>query len=155
MSWANDLARGDEVEEEWYQKLHGIFQQCAKTFGKDSRYDISVPELDTTIEIKLDEKCLDTGNIVIEYHHNKPSGILTSEADVWLFTTGEEDIWITRKNILKMILVEELKPASFTGPGDRYSKAVFLVPIDVVRRYSTHPPSQEKVQNKKSRHKNN
>ena len=139
MSWASDLAKGDKVEEEWYQKLHGIFQQCAKTFGKDSRFDIEVPELDTTIEIKLDEKSLETGNIVIEYHHNKPSGILTSEADVWLFSTGEEEIWVTRKNIVKMLLIEELKPASFTGPEDRHPKAVFLVPIDVVRSYSSRP----------------
>lgn len=139
MSWTSDLARGDKVEEEWYQKLFSIFKQCQKTFGVDSRFDISVPELDTTIEIKLDEKSQDTGNIVVEYHHNKPSGILTSEADVWLFATGKEDIWITRKNILKMILIEELKPTSFTGPEDRHPKAVFLVPIDVVRRYSTAP----------------
>ena len=140
MSWEKDLAKGDEVEEEWYQKLHVIFQQCQKTFGKDSRFDISVPELDTTIEIKLDEKSQDTGNIVVEYHHNNPSGILTSEADVWLFATGKEDIWITRKNILKMILIENLKPTTFTGPGDRYQKAVFLVPIETVRRYSSAAP---------------
>ena len=66
MSWESDLAKGDKVEEEWYQKLHGIFQQCAKTFGRDSRFDISVTALDATIEIKLDEKSLDTGNIVTE-----------------------------------------------------------------------------------------
>jgi len=140
VSWEKDLAKGDKVEEEWLEKLHGIFQQAFKTFGPDSRFDVSVPELDTKIEIKLDAKSKDTGNIVIEYHHNKPSGILTSEAGVWLFTTGDEDIWITKKNIQKMILVEELSPVMIQGPDDRYKKAVFLVPVETVRSYSSSAP---------------
>lgn len=140
MSWTKDLAKGDKVEEEWLEKLHGVFKQAFKTFGPDSRFDLSVPELDTKIEIKLDARSKDTGNIVIEYHHNKPSGILTSEAGVWLFTTGDEDIWITKKNIQKMILVEELSPVMIQGPDDRHKKAVFLVPIEIVRRYSSSAP---------------
>lgn len=140
MSWEKDLAKGDRVEEEWLEKLHGIFQQAHKTFGPDSRFDLSVPELDTRIEIKLDAKSKDTGNIVIEYHHNKPSGILTSEAGIWLFTTGDEDIWITKKNVQKMILVEKLSPVMIHGPEDRYPKAVFLAPIETVRRYSSAAP---------------
>jgi len=140
VSWVKDLAKGDKVEEEWLEKLHGIFKQAYKTFGKDSRFDLSIPELDCQIEIKLDARAKDTGNIVIEYHHNKPSGILTSEASVWLFTTGDEDIWITRKSILKMVMAERLKPTMIQGPDDRHKKAVFLVPIETVRSYSSSAP---------------
>ena len=138
MSWADDLAAGTTIEKEWFEKLSNLFDECYETFGEDSRFDLAIPELDTTIEIKFDKKSLDTGNIVIEYHHNgKPSGVLASEADVWLFATGEEDIWVTKKNLQRMLLLENIRPVMIHGPDDHSPKAVFLIPIETVRAYQT------------------
>ena len=137
MSFEADCRLGEVIESVWLEKLLVSFKDSYQTFGNDSRFDIHVPEIDLKIEVKYDPKSLETGNIVIEYYHNKPSGMLTTEADYWLFVTGQEDIWISRKNLLRCVLVEGMKPIMIHGPEDRYPKAVFLVPIETLRKHAS------------------
>lgn len=41
------------------------------------------------VEVKLDNRVSDTGNVVVEYAHSgKPSGITTTEADYYAFVLG-------------------------------------------------------------------
>lgn len=136
MSFKEDLRVGEAIERVWLDKLLVTFKDAYQTFGNDSRFDIYVPEIDTSIEVKYDPKSLETGNIVIEYYHNKPSGMLTTEADYWLFVTPKEEIWISRKNMFRCVLVEGLKPTMIHGPEDRHPKAVFLVPVKTLRLYA-------------------
>ncbi len=64
-------------------------------YNNDFRYDLKVGQvyekqfndlLGSKIEIKRDFKCLDTGNIYVEYQsRGKPSGLSTSEAEYWCY----------------------------------------------------------------------
>lgn len=97
--------------------------------GYSKEYDIAIPEIDKTIEVKKDFKSQETRNIVIETSMNKQlSGISTTQADWWVFhTEPTELIWITPKIIKDMIDIENYKEVEFTGKGDKASKTAFLI----------------------------
>jgi len=134
--WLDDLERGEAVEREWLSKLLPLFHDAYMTFGKDSRFDIAIPETDTTIEVKFDPRSLETGNIVLEYFHNKPSGISVSEATHWLFVTGEENIWISSEKLKACVLIERIMPTQIQGGDDRHPKAVFLIPAEILKSHA-------------------
>ena len=49
MTFADDLAIGEKIEREWLDKMLVAFRDTYLTFGKDSRFDMAVPELNATI----------------------------------------------------------------------------------------------------------
>ena len=65
MTFADDLAIGEKIEQEWLDKILVAFRDTYLTFGKDSRFDMAVPELNATIEVKYDPKSQETGNVVV------------------------------------------------------------------------------------------
>ena len=141
LSFDLDLEIGKRVERSWIDRMKVAFRQTYQTFGEDSRYDIAVPELSVTIEVKYDPKSRETGNVVVEYYHNQPSGILTSTATHWLFDLGEEELWFDRRSLIGCILMSGEKPVQIHGPGDRHAKAVFLIPVETLRQFANRPPS--------------
>ena len=136
MTLAADLEIGNKIERKWLDKMLVAFRETYQTFGKDSRFDLAVPELNVTIEVKYDPRSQDTGSVVVEYHHMKPSGILTSEATHWLFDLGDEEMWFSRAGLLRALMLSGVKPVQVHGPGDRHPKMVFLIPKDVLRRFA-------------------
>ena len=141
MTFQLDLEIGKRVERSWLDRMKVAFRESYQTFGEDSRYDIYVPELKVAIEGKFDRKSRETGNVVIEYYHAKPSGILTSKATHWLFDLGEEELWFDRRSLIGCICVSGGKPVQIHGPGDRHPKAVFLIPVETLRRFANRSPS--------------
>ena len=135
--WLEDLAVGKGIERDFLERAMVAFKNAYQTFGEDTRFDIKIPELEVRIEVKFDPRSLDTGNVVIEYYHNKPSGLSVCEATHWLFVTGEEEIWISQRELLKCILVNRVEPRQIHGPGDRHPKYVFLLPTDLLREFSS------------------
>ena len=140
MTFDLDLQIGKRVERSWLDRMKVAFRESYQTFGEDSRYDISVPELSVTIEVKYDPRSRETGNVVVEYYHAKPSGILTSKATHWLFDLGEEELWFDRRSLIGCILLCGEKPVQIHGPGDRHPKAVFLIPISTLRQFANRSP---------------
>ena len=140
MTFDLDLQIGKRVERSWLDRMKVAFRESYQTFGEDSRYDIYVPELKVSIEVKYDPKSRETGNVVIEYYHAKPSGILTSKATHWLFDLGEEELWFDRRSLIGCILLAGKKPVQIHGPGDRHPKAVFLIPISTLRQFANRSP---------------
>lgn len=140
MTFDLDLQIGKRVERSWLDRMKVAFRESYQTFGEDSRYDIYVPELKVSIEVKYDPKSRETGNVVIEYYHAKPSGILTSKATHWLFDLGEEELWFDRRSLIGCILLSGKKPVQIHGPGDRHPKAVFLIPISTLRQFANRSP---------------
>jgi len=132
----DDLHRGQMVEQEFLDRLLPAFRDAYRIFGKDSRADIVVPELNILIEVKYDPASSDTGNIVIEYYHNKPSALTVTAADYWLISTGDEELWVTPKGLYELIIELGLDPVRIHGPGDTHAKWVFLIPISHIRRVS-------------------
>ena len=72
--------------------------------GKFKPYDIYIPENDLKVEIKADFKSKETGNILIELMmFGEPSALLTTEADFWIFDTGDEIMVTTPSLIMECI----------------------------------------------------
>lgn len=137
MGFKEDSERGGRVEGALLKRLKQAFPASERVFGNHPEYDIKIPEINKTVEVKYDPKSQETGNVVIEYFHRKPSALSVSEADYWMFDLGDREIWIERAGILDCILSAGLEPVRITGAADRYAKWVFLVPRELLIRYST------------------
>ena len=130
-----DLEVGIAVE----QKLVNILLKkypSTTLVNKFMGYDIWIPELHKSIEVKFDEKSKQTGNIVIEIEmYDKPSGLLSTTADYWVFYDSDKFISITPKDIIKCIFLLKLNFVEFVGNGDTVKKKAFLVPKDKLFNY--------------------
>jgi len=135
VSFQDDLKIGSRAESGLLKKLRQAFPLASRAEGLHPDFDINIPELNKTIEVKFDPRSNDTGNIVIEYFHNKPSAFSVSKADYWVIDTGVEVLWFTKEGILDCILSEGMHPVKIHGAGDRYSKWVFLIPLQSLRKY--------------------
>ena len=61
-----DLERGKYHEIYLLNKIQKKYKQAYIVDGYFKEYDIYVPELDFGIEVKIDERLKETGNIIIE-----------------------------------------------------------------------------------------
>ena len=99
-------------------------------------YDIWIPEIHKSIEVKSDQKSNYTGNIVVEIEFNgKPSALMTTTADYWVFYDGNVFVSIEPKDIIKCIFMNKLQYVEFVGNGDRKSKKAFLIKKDTLFAY--------------------
>jgi len=130
MSFAADLERGLEIEKKVLKIIQKKYPQAhIVTALKD--YDIWIPEIQKGIEVKYDPMSCKTGNIVIEFEMNgKPSALMATGADWWIFYDGEVMFSITPKEITQVIFNKMLTYRMFTGIGDMFAKKAFLVPKD-------------------------
>jgi len=128
VGFREDLDRGGRIEEALLKRLKQVFIGSNRASGNHPEYDIKIPEIDLKIEVKYDPMSMQTGNVVVEYFHRKPSAFSVSEADYWFFDLGDRELWFTKEGILDCILSEGLEPVCITGTTDRHSKWVFLVP---------------------------
>lgn len=127
MKFDEALQYGKQVEE---QVLYCIRKKypSATIIDKYKGYDIWIPETGFGIEVKCDQKSLDTGNIVIEFEFNgKPSAILTTSAKYWVIYDGLKFLWFTPQQIINCIFQSKLTYATFVGNGDTVAKKAFLV----------------------------
>lgn len=136
MGFEEDLKRGVAVEDDLLRRLRLIFPNAKRAEGLHPEWDITIPEIGKTVEVKYDPMSQKTGNIVVEYFHRKPSAFSVSIADYWVIVTGNWEYWFSRQGILECILSEGLEPVCFTGTTDRHPKWVFLIPKCVLVRYS-------------------
>ena len=143
MGFKEDLDRGVTVEDDLLRRLRHAFPSARRAEGVHPEFDIEIPELQKTIEVKYDPMSQKTGNVVIEYFHNKPSAFSVSVADYWLIDTGDAELWFSRWGILECILSEGVEPVRIHGPQDRHPKWVFLIPLVLLRRYSNAVPPEQ------------
>jgi len=136
MGFEDDLKRGVAVEDDLLLRLREVFPNATRAEGVHPEFDIDIPELQKTVEVKYDPMSQKTGNIVIEYYHNKPSAFSVSLADYWVIDTGVKASWFTKEEIFECIVCEGLDPVRIVGPTDSYPKWVFLIPRGVLTRYS-------------------
>lgn len=136
-AFKKDLAVGHEIENKILNSLRNKYPSAVLVPGKFKPYDIFVPEKNLKIEVKVDYKSQETGNILIElFMFNKPSALLTTEADFWIIETGKQMLWITPLKIIECIMINNIKSQSILGMGDDQEKIACLVPIDIFKRYT-------------------
>tara|TARA_R110002074_G_scaffold8763_3_gene35589 strand:- start:4583 stop:5008 length:426 start_codon:yes stop_codon:yes gene_type:complete len=135
MSFKEDLKAGKEIEEYVLSIIQEKYPKAKIMEGYFKEYDIMIPEIDKTVEVKSDVKSLYTGNYVVELAFDgKPSALSTTTADYWVFYDSECLIWITPEKIWKA--VKGLSVTTFVGKGDTKSKNAYLCPKEYIRMFA-------------------
>lgn len=134
-TFQRDLNAGLEIEKQVLSMLRHKYP-CASLINAHKGYDIWIPELHQSVEVKYDPMSRETGNIVIEIEmYDKPSGLMASTADWWVFYDDEIFIIMKRSSIINCIFLNKLVYKEFVGTGDTRSKKAFLVPKDILFKY--------------------
>lgn len=80
----DDALQAQTVEEEVLAVIQKKYPKAFKKKGNFKAYDLEVPEIQKTIEVKWDKVSDSTGNYFIETGFNgKPSGIMATKANWW------------------------------------------------------------------------
>lgn len=121
-----DLERGKEVERMVLKIIQKKYP-CAKLSEGFQTYDIWIPEANQYVEVKYDPKSNETGNILLEFEMNgKPSALLTSTADWWVFYDDHEFRMFKKMELVNFIFQNKLVYGTIVGKGDTVSKKVFF-----------------------------
>ena len=135
MSFKEDLKAGKEIEEYVLRIIQEKYPKAKIMEGYFKEYDIMIPEIDKTVEVKSDVKSLETGNYVVEVAFDgKPSALSTTTADYWVFYDSECLVWISPEKIWKA--VKGLSVQAVVGRGDTKSKNAYLCPKEYIRMFA-------------------
>ena len=135
-AFQKDLLTGQELEKKILKSIHKKYTSAVLIPGKFKPYDIFILEKDLKIEVKVDYKSQETGNIIIElYMFDKPSALLSTKANYWIIHTGVENLWIKPIKILECILLNNIKVQDILGNGDDQIKKACLIPIHIFKKY--------------------
>jgi hypothetical protein len=135
MTFQKDLERGIVVELLALEVIQKKYR-CATLVNAYKGYDIWIPELHKSVEVKYDPMSNQTGNIVVEIEmNNKPSAIITTTADYWLFYDDNVFVMMNPMSIINCIFQLKLQYVEFVGDGDKASKKAFLVPKEVLFKF--------------------
>ena len=135
-SFKKDLLVGQDLENSILKSIRKKYPTAVLVPGKFKPYDIFIPEKDLKIEVKVDYKSQETGNIIIElFMFGSPSALLSTEADYWIIYTGKETMWITPNKIVECIILNNIRSQKILGEGDSEKKLACLIPINIFKRY--------------------
>jgi hypothetical protein len=135
-AFKKDLAVGHEIENKVLLSLRKKYPTAVLVPGKFKPYDIFIPEKNLKIEVKVDYKSQETGNILVElFMFNKPSALLSTEADFWIIETGTETMWITPRKIMECIMINNIESRDIVGNGDDQKKIACLIPLQLFKKY--------------------
>jgi hypothetical protein len=108
-------------------------------YNSDFKYDLQIGQnyetslyelLGKRIEVKRDFKCLETGNIFIEYEsRGKKSGISTSEAEWWCYWLSDFHLVLIELDKLKIICRQYLNTNRDVRGGDMNTSKGILLPV--------------------------
>ena len=130
-----DLPYGEAGEMFVLDIINRKHPMAYKMHGNFSEYDIMIPEIEKTVEVKRDKHTDRTGNVFIETYCNKvESGINISTADYWAYLTKSMLYWI--KSIdLKLCILENEIPEGKNYMIDGKIIDAYLIPIDKFKNY--------------------
>ena len=132
MTFQKDLERGIGIEEKALAMIQKKYP-CATLVNAHKGYDIWIPELHKSVEVKYDPMSNQTGNVVVEIEMNgKASALITTTADYWVFHDDHVFIMMRPISIINCIFQLKLQYVEFVGEGDRSSKKAFLVPKNIL-----------------------
>ena len=136
LTFAKDLEAGKSVENIVLNMIKKKYPCSVLIDGYFPDYDIWIPELHKSIEVKSDQKSQHTGNILIEVEmFNKPSALFHTKADYWVVFDGSDFLWTTPKKIFECIIFNKFQFAEFIGKGDSVSKKAFLIKKELLSQY--------------------
>jgi hypothetical protein len=128
MTFHADLERGLEIERQCLAKIQKRYP-CATIINAHKGYDIWIPETGKSVEVKYDAVSKETRRWLVEIEMaGKPSGLLTSTADIWVFTDGEKWLSVTKNELIANIMRTGYLLHKVTGAGDKSSKLCYFIP---------------------------
>lgn len=122
-------------------------------YNSDFRYDLEVGQegermvgelfKNKKLEVKRDSWVGRTGNIAIEFKsRNKASGIMTTQADYWVFIFSKEYqdkvMLIVETERLKEVTREYAIKGSIKEMGDDNTSMAVLIPIKEISNFAIH-----------------
>lgn len=130
-----DLDRGKKIEEKALELLRKKYPSASLIHAYKG-YDIWIPELKQSVEVKYDPMSNKTGNIVIEIEmFDKPSALITTTADWWCIYDDNIFVMLKPMEIVNCIFQLQLKYVEFVGKGDSQKKKAFLVNKETLFKY--------------------
>ena len=135
-NFKKDLAVGHAVEKSVLSIIRRTYPSAVLIPEKFSDFDLYIPEKDVKVEIKVDYKSRETGNILVELSmFGKPSALLSTKADYWVIYDGRKLMWTTPGKIFECLLLNNIRSQEILGDGDSQKKIACLVPIDLFKKY--------------------
>jgi len=132
-----DLEDGHNAEREVLNLLKTKHPCAVIIPGLCKEMDIYVPETHKRYEVKKDFKSKYTGNLVVEIAmYDKPSALMTSKADTWVFVTPTKYAFVERERIKDCIIENNLQYKTFVGNGDTESKDAYLIKEELLLGYA-------------------
>ena len=108
-----DYEDGNNIEK---LVLNLILKKYPKDYIKEGYFkgwDIHIPEIDKTVEVKFDRVAETGKNILIEIEsNNEPSGMSTTKADFWVIYDNIKFYWFKTEQIRKCIYENKLAASS-------------------------------------------
>ena len=135
-SFFDDLDVGLSIEEKLIRHIRKKYPSASSVHAYKG-YDIWVPEINKSIEVKYDPMSNETGNFVVEIEmFGKRSGLMATQADYWAFYDEYKCYLLTPMDIVFCIFINRLSYREFIGKGDDAPKKAFLVPKEIIEKYS-------------------
>lgn len=135
-SFLEDLEVGLSIEEKLIRHIRNKYPSASPVHAYKG-YDIWIPEISKSIEVKYDPMSNETGNFVVEIEmFGKRSGLMSTKADYWAFYDEHKCYLLTPMDIVFCIFNNRLQYREFVGKGDTESKKAFLVPKDSLEKCS-------------------
>lgn len=145
-AFKSDLEIGQSIEMSVLKEIQKKYPCAVQIGNKFKGYDIWIPEIHKSVEVKSDQKSQYTGNFVIECEmYGKPSALLTTTANYWVIYDGKKYIWIKPKKIIECIFLTQIKAVRFTSRGDTQQKLAYLVPVKKLEGYAENAMGSEEV----------
>jgi hypothetical protein len=137
ITFSEDLEIGLKIEDLVLERIQKKYPCATRIQGSFKEYDIWIPEVAKSVEVKYDPMSNETGNIVVEiYFHGKRSALLTTKADYWVFYDDKDFMFITPDELKNLILINTPPLRKFVGAGDTEPKKAYLVKKEILKKYA-------------------
>lgn len=118
------LRAGIEVEERVLKLIKVKYPCSTRIEGQFPDYDIWVPELHRSVEVKLDSKSIETNNVCI-----KCLDLSRTKADWWVIYNVKRYMWSTPELLKQCIKINKIDQKVING------NRVYLIPMDILEGY--------------------
>jgi hypothetical protein len=146
----SDLKLGQKYEQKLLELLpydtytHKVGYSKKKNIEEDGfnkNYDLTITKdgITTKYEVKSDRRAINTLNIALEFEcRRKPSGIMTTEADIYAYFIIKPDdlfdLYLIPVEDLKNMITEK-KYKRFVNGGDGWLSKMYLMSLNDLQQY--------------------
>lgn len=133
-TWQPYLKAGGVNEAEFKALLKNIFPDIKKMEGNFKEYDFIIPSRDLKLELKMDFKSDDTGNLAFEYEcFGCKSGLALTTADYYVMTDKHNFYFFKTDELKSFIRLNWKYLIKKVGGDNNASKMILIRKTDISR----------------------